>query len=355
LLQTPVYFKLILSFKFKVLVVVGSNENSGYDQFHICVDNLQLRSRLLTGGRNSVYVYQCLVCGDQKGSALAKKNVSEKPMPFDEMLKNRNEERRLEKFDKGAVTNSVFSVNDNFCKELDGFLKGFAESNDLDRSSNLLGMYLTRSRDQYIKAYKPTFPDEESIKFWFLDVFSQWFIIESEVEGIGYVNGQKKSIRIDFVIRAKQELIHKGFTSEPLGIEVKFLDPRTGKGFSGKAAKGVFQALSYGYSNSSWFIPSLSGESKLLSILLLSNLSFNTDRKYILREIDRLHMGMWSSYLRVANHANVGEVIIGNEIEGFTPWKLEFNATTYFKYTSDRGFVLGNKNLLGRERIGNVQ
>ncbi len=328
------------------------NTISTLDGFiHDCTEHLELRERKV--GNGTAYVEQCLFCGQQRGQSIGKKKIPIAPPAYDFELEGIHNKKYMELLTKDSVIEPAGRAFDLFKREMDDFLTDYGETHSCKDMNGMMRIYLNRTRDEYINAYKSEWRDEDHIKEWFETEFSNWFFIDKEVEGKGYVNRKQRRLRIDFVLRAKPVLLDAGFTSQPIGVEAKFLDPRVNRGFTGKASHGVFQALSYWYSGSQWNIPSLGKEEELACVLLLSNLSFAEDRDYIFNEIDRLHKHTWASFLNLANHANVGEIYIKRNTRHGNSWSLDFSGSTYFKLSQKGEPQLGNVNVINKERIGN--
>ncbi|WP_323844266.1 hypothetical protein [Microbulbifer magnicolonia] len=189
---------------------------------------------------------------------------------------------------------------------------------------------------------------------WFKRAFSRWFEIFEEVDGLGYIDREQRNLRIDFVIRPKPILQRAGFADQYMGVEVKFLDPRTDKGFHGKSSRGIFQALSYWYSGTTWEIDK-GCQVKLSSVLLFSNLSFADEREYLFGSYDRHTGTLWRAYLSLANHANFGEIQVRRWPNGRLAWFLAFNGAYYFSKHYDDRLVPGNTNVINKKRIGNTR
>jgi hypothetical protein len=96
----------------------------------------------------------------------------------------------------------------------------------------LLPLLLMRQREALIdQSYEDIWRNEDNLKDWFVRNFSTWFEIYPEVPGIGFVDREKENVRIDFVLKAKRELLSQGFTDQYIGVEVKYVNPVGGKGF----------------------------------------------------------------------------------------------------------------------------
>lgn len=327
---------------------------------HNCQEHEDLRERTI--GKGTAYVIQCTFCGCQIGQSISKKGVMSIPKLFDdsltELFDRKYREIKFGSISRVKLGGDTFNIFDQFEKKLDAFIDEFvtasAGSNTADKSL-LLNAYLTRKSDQYHKQKRSAWQSELQIKEWFFQTFSQWFYIYPEVRGYGLINGIQKRIIIDYVIIAKPELIDSGFTSKPVGIEAKFFKFQSGDGFTKSASRGVFQALSYWYSNSTWDIPNVS-DKQIACVMLLSNLSFKEERDALESEPSRSKKKQWGTFLNLANNGNIGEIHynFGYHAHPDT-WAFKFGGSTYFSYLKTGKFKLGNPNMINKERIGNFK
>lgn len=351
------------SIYFEDLDVKGLQSFTSLDEFdHDCDKYLSIRERLV--GAGSAYVNQCVKCGRQVGKSIPKKSILSSPEPFDKELVERYD------FHYSRVVNTLntslsdsgvkpyTNVYEAFEKEMDLFISDFVirNNNGKEKAKNsLINSYITRKSDQYHKATPSIWKDEPQLKSWFVNTFSKWFDIYPEVRGNGYINGKENKIIIDFVIIAKQQILNEGFTSDPIGVEVKYIKTNTGQGFTKSASNGVFQALSYAYSNSTWDIPSRPN-SRLASVLMFSNLSHKSERDFLQDAPGRFTNIQWGSFLNLARHANVGEFhCYRHTVSNEDMWSLKFSGGTYFTYHGGEKYQLRDTNLIGKEKIGNIQ
>lgn len=327
---------------------------------HQCQDYLEIRER--TVGKGSAYVKQCTFCGCQKGQSIPKASVSSVPKSFDITLAEKYDSKytdaKNEASPRPILANAPSSTFDLFEQKIDNVIDEFLSDLDsyktIDKAS-LINSFLTRKSDQYHKQKRSDWQSENQIKEWFSQTFSQWFYIYPEVNGVGHINGIQKRIRIDYVIIAKPELIDAGFTSKAVGIEAKFFKFQTGDGFTKSASSGVFQALSYWYSNSTWEIPNES-QSQLACVMMLSNLSFKSERETLKAEPGRGKERQWGAFLNLANNANVGEIHYEFGYQGCPDsWAFKFGGSTYFSRYKTKGFKAGNHRLIDKKRIGNFR
>lgn len=238
--------------------------------------------------------------------------------------------------------------------ELGNVIEDYCSDNDTN-VLNLLPIYLMRQRDQHIdKEYVSNWSNEDELHDWFFSNFSEWFDIHHEVTGTGFVNRERENIRIDFIMKAKEELVEHGFTDRFIGVEVKYLNPVTGKGFHGKSSRGIFQALSYWYSGARWNVPN-EDNIELATVLLFSNLSFHDESSFIFETLDSHYKKVWNSYLSIASHANVGELSVRLRNNKLDFWGMEYSGDKYYSMYRSRGLVKGNPNVINKKRIGSTK
>ena len=318
------------------------------DLEHDCKDFLELRTR--PKGQGCSYVYQCMYCGEQRGNDIAKSKIKYMPPPFDFELTKLFNEKREEIL--GSQCKSTLNEKLNkLARELDVISSKYREEEFFE----LINLYLRKKREAKTQKYESSYHNEQAISEWFEKVFCKWFHIDKEIEGCGYVNGQKKRIRLDYIIQAKQELLDAGFTDKPIGVEVKFFDPRTDCGFRGKTSRGVFQALSYCYSSASWIFGEKSTPQTLCAVLLLSNLSFRRDRDYIFNSYDNHYKTDWETYMNLANHGNVGELLVYKYSHNNLNWSIQFSGVNFCRnYEGKITLHKNHDNLINKVRIGNT-
>jgi hypothetical protein len=188
--------------------------------------------------------------------------------------------------------------------------------------------------------------DENGLKEWFLHNFKEWFEIYTDVEGIVVKDGSEKKLIADFIILPKQELRDSGING-CLGVEVKYIN--TEKNFFERVPKSVFQAISYSFSDVKWGI----GDKRFKTdaFLIFSNLSFKAERKALLSERCDI---FWKATLSVANHADVGELMINKKVNRLSSWYMHFSGANYCSWNVEKGVVLNNQNVIGKRRIGYI-
>lgn len=328
------------------------------DLDHDCASYLELRLRTKAGG--TAYANQCQFCGEFRGGEISKSKVKVQPPHGDSILEDAFNRKRIEILSSARVE-LMPSLNPWQGKTMEQKLAGLDEvisvycrENEVEVSS-LLSTYLIRQRNKYIdEGFSSRWCSEEELHAWFEKSFSKWFYIYHEVSGIGFIDREVERVRIDFVIRARDELVAYGFTDKYIGVEVKYLSPVTGKGFHGKSSRGVFQALSYWYSGARWDLPNESGV-ELTTVLMFSNLSFQDESDYVFGSYDSHYRKVWRSYLSIANHANVGELTVKIWNGAVDSWAMEYDGSKYFSVSSWRGPAKGNPNVIAKRRIGSMK
>jgi hypothetical protein len=318
---------------------------------------LEVRTRIK--GQGYAYVKQCTFCGRQRGGDIARATVPYTPPPYEtdreeiferkyrQLTRSLSDATRVP-FGETVTPSSILE------RRLDALLEEFKKEEHGVAVEPLVASYFRRQRDRHTQGFKSAWASEKEISKWFIRKFSKWFHIQEEVEGQGYVNNEKCNIRIDFVIQAKEQLLNAGFTDQPIGIEVKYFDPRSDNNFHSKSSRGVFQALSYSYSGARWNLETTIEPAPLASVLLLSNLSFKADRDYMFRTCDEYFKTLWGAYLKLANHGNVGELQIEGNANSAHCWRFYYSGASYFTIYGDGTLKKGNPNLINKSRIGNT-
>jgi len=187
--------------------------------------------------------------------------------------------------------------------------------------------------------------DEKELKDWFFHNFNKWFDIYADVEGFAIKDNIEQKLISDFIILPKQALRDVGING-CLGVEVKYIN--TGKNFFERTPKSIFQTISYSYSDVIWDVASK--KLKTDAFLMFSNLSFKAERKIALNE--RCDM-FWRGALSVANHANVGELMI-NKTNYIESWYMHFSGSNYCSWNAEKGVVLNNSHAIGKRKIGYI-
>lgn len=331
------------------------NAQSYEDLHHNCEKFIELRER--DKGTGTSYGYQCQFCGSFRGGEVSKKKFANKPSWYDKnienayLLKIRSFSSERTSQIEPTVGYTAPELIDHL-SELEAVIDNFLEENNLNKNQ-VLKDFLRKQRERYIKdKFESKWQSEPQLQEWFEENFSEHFDIYREVRGNGFINRLRRNVRIDFVLKAKPKLIAHGFTEQFIGVEVKYFCPKEGKGFHGKSSSGVFQALSYWYSGARWSLPN-NDEAELATVLMFSNLSFHDESNSLFNTFDSHYQKVWKAYLSIANHANVGELIVRTYAGKLYFWGMEFNGAKYYSMNKDGEYIKGNQNVINKIRIGN--
>lgn len=196
----------------------------------------------------------------------------------------------------------------------------------------------------------PRFTSEAELKTWAVAHLSEDFELHPEVAGRHVAEGVR--VIIDYLAYPKPHLLAHGFAPVHFGIEVKYLGQADG--FSHKAARGLWQTVSY--TDSEFYLDGATIRPKFA--LLFSNISFESEHQLLNRlgmelENDR---ALWSGLLQLANHANVGTLEIKGPRDAWKGWKMAFSGGTYFyrnNYMGKREYGVSNKRMIEKVRVGN--
>lgn len=346
-----------------------------------CEAHKEIRLRSFGGGTH--YVYQCTLCGEQRGGSLKKSDAlnildGSEPKIFDPKLaeiirdsislrvkegvnirKEINDlERKLSGEDESVHGNSNFfeEYTENkkkLEKSLAAIKDELIENVGEEFAVRLLtDAIVTIRKKQYLVKVQSTdrFSCEEELKRWLVKYLSEDFDIFPEVWG--HHQFENVNVRIDFVAFPKQHLVDKGFCAEPFGVEVKYFSQENG--FTRKTSRGFWQTISY---NDCWF--DLNGHKKKLKFsLLFSNLAFESEMRLVRNygyntENDLME---WKGMLHLANHANVGLLGVYGDKNSCLSWAIKFAGGVYFSASKRPGqidFRLSNPNVINNVRIGN--
>ncbi|WP_049629341.1 hypothetical protein [Cellvibrio sp. pealriver] len=327
------------------------------DLNHDCKDHLQLCVRHIGSKGNTSYINRCTFCGVQIGNAIPKSSIQTPLHFYDAELIRRFEEKWKELFTlsvgEGSTAYEQPLKFEEFEERFDQFFLNLsAEKNvNVDLLINYLWRYLNKETEIRRHDYKTPFKSEEDLQAWLSNELSRWFEVHSEVNGVGFVNRVKRNVRIDFIIKAKPELVALGFTDKYLGIEVKNLNPGERDSFHKRSARGIFQALSYWYSGARWTVGTRN-DIEICAVLFFSDLSFTDQRDQLFESIDKHYRKSWNAYLGIANHGNVGELIFDGSSDNYFKWRMNFAHSTYFTGYKNGDLIMGNHNLIDKLRIG---
>lgn len=221
----------------------------------------------------------------------------------------------------------------------------FALLSDYDEKE--IYAYLNKRKEKTTEGYSSLFLNENDLKNWFIRNFEEWFDVYPDIEGVTTKYGKEIKIVADFIIHPKTEFNVTGIHGF-LGIEVKHI---TDKSFFEKSAKTVFQTISYAYSDVTWNVKKINQQIKTEAFLTFTNLSFKTEKEKLLDDKCRRY---WNAMMAVANHADVGELIVNNSMKNMKSWYMYFSGGNYCSWNRNKGLILNNKNVIGKKKIGNI-
>lgn len=112
------------------------------------------------------------------------------------------------------------------------------------------------------------------------------------------------------------------------------------------------ELISVWYSGARLFVPN-QGEVELAAVLMFSNLSFKEESSSLFNTLDSYYQKVWKAYLSIANHANVGELLVQTDYGKLRSWGMEFNGAKYYSMRNSGEYVKGNPNIINKQRIGN--
>jgi len=339
-------------------------------------ERLELRRRTFgNGGKH--FVWQCLRCGEQRGGPLSAADakaqlVGREAAEFDVGLEGRHraEQARLQtvlsellrhEFEVlnpegaswvAAATEEREALSARIQAAVDCCVEKIAaETSDVAAAEALSRKAVAIRREVWTRQLGESdrFPNEEALKLWLTTHLSADFELYPEVPGAHVAAGVR--VQIDFLAYPKQHLIDEGFLDEYFGIEVKHLS--TDDGFSQKAAKAFWQAVSY--TDSKFFV---NGKTvRLKYAVLFSSMSFQKER-LLLRSFGHTvenDVAAWQALRQLANHANVGTLEITGDAAAWKGWLISFAGGRYFSRRSgDDGpvFRLSNARMVLKNRIG---
>ena len=340
---------------------------------HACKDSLAIRVRTFSSGHIH-HVHQCTVCGCQTGGPLSKAKAAEQlagaqPLVFDDTIEPAHRHVRgqlLEQINRIAkeVTKRLDPVGSAMDAEevmKSAQRKQLAEE-AIEKAvdavgqayvwSHILSVIVERTQslaDKFKKKPKAfqRFSSEAELKAWLEAWIGTDFEVFKEVSGVHLT--ENVGVKIDYVLRPKQHLIDAGFLPGPVGLEVKYL--RQEASFSSRASRFVWQAVSY--TDCQFNFPD--GPARLPRVLLFSNMSFDDEYsllKGVAPNVYENEKAKWTALLELANHANVGNLVISGGRDNRLGWKIKFAAGTYFSRFQS-GCSLHNAQLFNKIRIGN--
>lgn len=344
-----------------------------FEALHACKDSLDIRIRTFSSGYTH-NVYQCTVCGVQKGGALSKAKATDQlagiqPVVFDDDIGPAYLQARRQLLDQIThITKAVIIRIDPVGSAMDeeevkkaAQRKQVAEE-AIEKAVDAVGQaYIGREilpviikRVQSLankfkeepKAFQ-RFSSETELKTWLETWISADFEVFTEVPGVHLT--ENVGVKIDYVLKPKPHLIYAGFLPGPVGLEVKYL--RQEDSFSSRASRFVWQAVSY--TDCQFNLPD--GPTRLPRVLLFSNMSFEEEYdllKGLAPNVSENEKAKWTALLELANHANVGNLVMYGGRENRLGWKIKFAAGKYFSFIRSK-YTLHNAQLFNKIRIGN--
>jgi hypothetical protein len=344
-----------------------------FEASHTCSDSLSIRVRKFSSG-SLHHVQQCTVCGRQLGGPLGKAKASEllvgiPALTFDDEIET------LRRQERGQLLGLINHVSKEIAKRLDpvgtamdaeeakkSLKQKQAAEDAIEKAVDAVGKtYLWRhilphivERTQSLaakfkeepKAFQ-RFTSEAELKAWLETWIEADFDIFKEVSGVHMT--ENVGVKIDYVLKPKPHLVDAGFLPIPVGLEVKYL-PQEGS-FSSRASRFVWQAVSY--TDCQFNLPD--GPARLSRVLLFSNMSFEDEYsllKGVSPSVYENEKAKWTALLELANHANVGNLMMYGSRENRLGWKIKFAAGIYFSRFRDE-CSLHNAQLFNKIRIGN--
>lgn len=340
---------------------------------HTCTDSLSIRLRTFSSGHLH-HVQQCTVCGRQLGGPLSKAKAAEllagtQALSFDDDIETAHRQ----------VKSQLLGLINRITKEVAKRLDPIGTAMDAEESQKALERKLA-AEDAIEKAVEAVgqayswrnilphivertqsladkfkeeprafqrFSSEAELKAWLEAWIGADFDVFKEVSGVHLT--ENVGVKIDYVLKPKQHLIEAGFLPGPVGLEVKFL--RQEDSFSSRASRFVWQAVSY--TDCRFNLPE--GPARLPRVLLFSNMSFEEEYgllKGVSPSVYENEKAKWTALLELANHANVGNLVMYGGRDNRMGWKIKFAAGTYFSRFRD-GSSLHNAQLFNKIRIGN--
>lgn len=331
---------------------------------HSCMDSSAIRLRTFSSGHTHS-VRQCTVCGCQTGGPLSKVKAAEQmagmqPLVFDDAIEpayrrasrllheqvdrlTKEIDRRLDPI--GSAMNAEEVAEEAIKKAVDAVGQAYAWKDILPvivkRTQSLAEKFKEES-----KVFR-RFSSEAELKEWLEASIGADFEVFKEVPGVHLT--EDVGVKIDYVLLPKQHLVDAGFLPGPVGLEVKYL--RQESSFSSRASRFVWQAVSY--TDCQFNLPD--GPTRLPRVLLFSNISFEDEYNLLKGAAPNVYeneKAKWTALLELANHANVGNLVMFGGRESRLGWKIKFAAGIYF--SRFRGECsLHNVQLFNKIRIGN--
>ncbi|MES2244210.1 MAG: hypothetical protein V4639_15145 [Pseudomonadota bacterium] len=338
---------------------------------------LEVRRRTFGNGSKH-YVLQCGQCGQQRGNALKTKEAQERlsgasALEFDPSIEIAYAAQRSVLLEECAALWRQAAVQrdpewmalieadraeekaraERVLALVEACAAAVASEVGEEKAADVLALKAIALRrvlrDTRLQATK-RFGSEVELKTWLMAHLSEDFNLYAEVPGRHVAEGVR--VQIDYLAYPKRHLLDAGFIPAHFGIEVKHLDQT--QGFSHKAARGLWQTVSY--TDSEFFLEGAAIRPKFA--LLFSNISFEEEHRLLNRlgqelENDR---ALWVGLLQLANHANVGTLEIMGSRDAWMGWKMAFSGGMYFwrrHHEGERRYLVSNSRTIEKVRIGN--
>lgn len=340
---------------------------------HACIDSLVIRRRTFSSGHIH-NVHQCTVCGCQTGGPLSKAKATmqlagAQPLIFDDTIEPAYRQAKMQLLDQ------INSITKEVTKRLDP-VSSAMDAEDVEKASqrkqvaeeaiekavdavgqayiwrDILPVIVKHTQSLAVKFREEPkafqrFSSETELKAWLEIWIDADFEVFTEVPGVHLT--ENVGVKIDYVLKPRQHLIDAGFLPGPVGLEVKYL--RQESNFSSRASRFVWQAVSY--TDCRFNLPD--GHTRLPRVMLFSNMSFEDEYrllKGVTPNVYENEKAKWTALLELANHANVGNLVMYGDRENRMGWKIKFAAGTYFsRFRSE--CTLHNAKLFNKIRIGN--
>lgn len=340
---------------------------------HTCSDSLTVRLRTFSTGHLH-HVHQCTVCGRQLGGPVSKAKAAEhlagtQALIFDEAIETAHREIKSQLLSLiNRITREIAKRLDPVgtamdAEELQKTLQRKKVAEDaIEKAVDAVGQvhmwgnilpHIVERTQSLAEKFKEEprafqrFTSEAELKAWLENWIGDDFEVFKEVPGVHIT--ENVAVKIDYVLKPKQHLIDAGFLPGPVGLEVKYL--RQESSFSSRASRFVWQAVSY---TDCQFNLS-EGSTRLPRVLLFSNISFEDEYsllKGVSPSVYENEKAKWTALLELANHANVGNLVMYGGKDNRLGWKIKFAAGTYFSHFRDE-YSMHNPQLFNKIRIGN--
>lgn len=169
---------------------------------------------------------------------------------------------------------------------------------------------------------------EELLKRKIRTLLEKDFIVLEEVEG--YHSIYEKSVRIDFMLKAKAHLVAQGFTNEWFGVECKWTSGVGGQ--TSKITRMFWQSITY--AQAKYFIEGDSISPKFVAVFVPDKLDSSIEKHF-------------KTLSQLALYGNVGELYFYRD----GSWGIKF--TYIYARSMEDGYQI-SENRLPKIRAGHV-